>query len=366
MNVLSALVTVPYVNAEIHGVTSLVIAGFISVVSILALAGVMIYKSCISIRNGQEVFGQTHIAPYFTSLLLSNLTQSVGSLLNIRWLSMKGTVFGPACVAQGITKNVGNVGTAVWSLVVALHAFDILFLRRPQRRIALIATLVGSWTLIFCTDMFGIVILQNKNDGPFFGISGYWCWITASYPRARFWLEYAYMFISAGLCAIIYVLIYLRLRGNISGSGWSLRIRRIPKSERWAVKLSRDEIDSRLYKLAKQLILYPLAYTLIIIPIAVARFIDFSGVEVPLWFTVLADFFFNLNGFFNVLIFAITIRYRATTCHLKLSCPRKSLQITNFGITPFVLSPSLQSTLEDVDLEKGGQDLSEELKTEGL
>ncbi|KAF8526879.1 hypothetical protein BU17DRAFT_82314 [Hysterangium stoloniferum] len=299
------------------------------------------------------------------SLLLSNLIQSVGSLLNIHWLRMKATVFGPVCVAQGITKNVGNVGTAVWSLVLALHAFDVLFLRRTQRRATLIITLLGSWALIFCTDMFGIVILQNKNDGPFFGISGYWCWITQSYPRARLWLEYAYMFTSAGLCGIIYVLIYLRLRGNISGSGWSLRLRRIPKSERWAVKLSRDEIDSRLYKFAKQLVLYPLAYTLIIIPIAVARFIDFCGMDVPFWFTISADFFFNLNGCFNVLIFAITIRYTEATYNLKLSSPRKSLQITNFGITPFVSSPSLKRTFR-IALEKGGQDLCEELKTEGV
>jgi len=39
-----------------------------------------------------------------------------------------------------------------------------------------------------------------------------------------------------------------------------------------------------------------LVYTLVIIPIAVARFVDFAGYDVPFWLTITADFFFNLNG----------------------------------------------------------------------
>jgi hypothetical protein len=59
--------------------------------------------------------------------------------------------------------------------IIAFHAFDVLFLRRKQREATLWVTIVGTWTFIFCVDMFGPVFLQNPDQGPFFGISGYWC-----------------------------------------------------------------------------------------------------------------------------------------------------------------------------------------------
>lgn len=67
------------------------------------------------------------------------------------------------------------------------------------------------------------------------------------------------MFVSAFFCAIIHSIIFLRLRGNLSGDGWrGIRFRRIPRSERWVVKLARDEVDSKMYKVAMQLMWYGL------------------------------------------------------------------------------------------------------------
>ena len=96
-------------------------------------------------------------------------------------------------------------------------------------------------------------------------------------------------------------------------------------------------------------------YTLLIIPIAVCRFADFAGRAVPFWLTIAADAVFNLNGasaprpraralthgcragFLNVLLFGATYRRIPLTYLPSLSAPRKSLWITNYGITPFVL-----------------------------
>jgi hypothetical protein len=62
------------------------------------------------------------------------------------------------------------------------------------------------------------------------------------------------MFVSAFFCAILYSIVFLRLRGNLSGEGWrSIRFRGIPRSERWLLTLARDEVDSNMYKVAMQL-----------------------------------------------------------------------------------------------------------------
>jgi len=334
--ILEALTTVPYSNAQAHGIVALTIVGVVSFVSILVLGVVMATKAY---KYGGGILPQTHVAPYFTSLLIANFIQAIGSILNINWLIQGGTAYEPACVAQGAAKNIGNVGTALWSLILAFHLFDVLFLRRKQRQITLWATVMGTWIFIFCIDMFGPVFLQAPSQGPFFGVSGHWCWITSNYPRARVFLEYMFMFIAAFFCGIIHSIVFLRLRGNLSGDSWrNIRFRRIPSSDRWALKLARDEVDSKMYKVAMQLMWYPLIYTIGIIPIAVARFVEFSGHVVPFWLTISADFLFNLNGFFNVLLFAATYKRLPEMCLPTLSEPRRSIHNANYGITPFVIS----------------------------
>ncbi|KAF8579735.1 hypothetical protein K439DRAFT_371584 [Ramaria rubella] len=294
---LEALATVPYSPQQVAGVTALVVAGFTSLVAILFLAVVMMIKCYQASRQGGGFLQQTHVAPYFVSLLAANLIQSIGSVLNMEWLQQGGTIFEPSCVVQGIAKNIGNVGTSFWSLIIAFHAFDLLFLRRKQHKLTLWATIIATWVFTLCVDSFGSIFLQNEADGPFFGVSGYWCWITSNYPRSRIFTEYMFMFVAAFLCAILHTVVFLRLRGNLSGEGWrNIRFRRIPRSERWVLKVARDEVDNRMFKVATQLMWYPLVYTLVIIPIAVARFVDFAGYDVPFWLTITADFFFNLNG----------------------------------------------------------------------
>jgi hypothetical protein len=113
------------------------------------------------------------------------------------------------------------------------------------------------------------------------------CWITSNYPRARIFLEYMFvsrwmrllltsmelhltslkMFVSAFFCAIIHSVIFLRLRGNLGGNGWrNIHFRRIPRSERWALKLARDEVDGKMYKVAMQLMWYdPLLYGYVVV-----------------------------------------------------------------------------------------------------
>lgn len=126
-----------------------------------------------------------------------------------------------------------------------------------------------------------------------------------------------------------------------------------------------------------------LVYTICIIPIAVARFVDFSGNDVPFWLTIAADFLFNLNGellmlyldmvnlkdikclgFFNVLLFAATYRRIPLTYLPSFSEPRKSLHITNFGITPFILPAGDEDKVITPKTEQHEQDAANAARTE--
>jgi len=104
------------------------------------------------------------------------------------------------------------------------------------------------------------------------------------------------------------------------------------------------------------------------LPIALARFLDFAGDGVPFWFTILADFFFNLNGLFNVIIFVITLKHARNTLIVKLNAPRKSIYATNFGITPFVVPsdappvPSLLSSQTAVSNTRDVKDIDRDIE----
>lgn len=100
----------------------------------------------------------------------------------------------------GGIKQAGNVGTALWSFMIALHLFNLLFLRWKSTRIGLIITLIGGWACVVVVVSVGPGFIQSAARGPYFGVSGVWCWITDEYPREQFFLEY--FFVSHDICDV--------------------------------------------------------------------------------------------------------------------------------------------------------------------
>ena len=121
---------------------------------------------------------------------------------------------GFACDVQGFFINVGDVGSSVWSLVIAIHTF--LLLAGGQRTKAWAAEKStsgkGRWILCACIwsgDIFlgliGPLLVQklHPEKGPFCtdlmitltdyivnGAGGGWCWIGKLYPLERIFFHY--------------------------------------------------------------------------------------------------------------------------------------------------------------------------------
>ncbi|KAI9458884.1 hypothetical protein BJY52DRAFT_1223290 [Lactarius psammicola] len=308
----------------------------------------------------------TYIPALFGSLITSNLLQSIGTLINWRWVVDGGVSSGMLCSAQGVSvatsrvhtlafspprhhheggiKQAGNVGTAVWSFALALHAFRLLFLRsRVARRIKWLVLTLGWFFVVFIVSI-GPLALQKKDLGPYFGPSGYWCWITHQYPIEQTLLEYVIEWTSAFISFLLYVAVLLRVRGNLikdSEGHWSLRW--VPRSKSWQLAFARDYLDSCTIKIVAIIVWYPVTYTILILPISIARFASYSGARVPDGFTFVADVIFALGGFVNLLLFLGTRRFipdPQTTPDFSTprSCPSKAQ--ASSGVTPFVFSPT--------------------------
>jgi len=73
--------------------------------------GLLSQLSAIRSRRSfdKTLFIRTHVATYFISLLICNLDQAIGGLLNIPWVVAGRVYSGVACTAQGLIKQFGNV-----------------------------------------------------------------------------------------------------------------------------------------------------------------------------------------------------------------------------------------------------------------
>lgn len=72
--------------------------------------------------------------------------------------------------------------------MIALHLFNLLFLRWESTVIGLIATLIGGWSAVGAIVTSGEIIQDSR--GPYYNVVGYWCDISNEYPIQQFFLEF--------------------------------------------------------------------------------------------------------------------------------------------------------------------------------
>ncbi|KAG9220987.1 hypothetical protein CCMSSC00406_0002413 [Pleurotus cornucopiae] len=162
--------TVPYTAREANGVTALVVISCFSLVAVVGLLGAIVL-SAFNTRNwkDQNLFVRTHVAAYFISLLLCDFFQAVGSILGATWIRQMGVHYGSTCVAQGVLKHLSDVGSAVWTLVIATNTFCLLFLEIRLRHFVLWSTLIAGWFGIGAIVIAGPASLNTVKKGPFLG-----------------------------------------------------------------------------------------------------------------------------------------------------------------------------------------------------
>jgi len=323
-----------YSGGERSGIIVVGVAGVLSILAPLLLLLTTAYTHQRYI----------HVIAYYASLLVSNGLQAIGTIMNFKWVSQGAVTPGQFCSTQGGIKQAGNVGTALWSFFIAVHLFNLLFLRFPETKIGLFATLVLGWALIALVVLAGPAAIEKPQRGPYFGVAGLWCWITPEYPLPRFYLEYFFEFVSAGLGFVLYTAILLRVRGNLYSEDGKWRLRFLARGEEWKLSVGRDIIDASMFRVAVNMVWYPIAYSLLILPVGLSRLIAFNGHDVPTWATLFTDVIFNLTGFVNVMLFVGTRRLLPDTDTLpNLSMPRREISSKSSeanGVTPFTLMRS--------------------------
>ena len=137
--------------------------------------------------------------PFFVSLLVANVLQAIGTLINGRWVTDRNVEAGHLCTAQGGIKQAGNVGMALWytlsppffvtsclahacrvrqlarSFALSLHVFMLLFVRRLTiSALHCWILLAAGWFLVAFDVAIGPTAIETAARGPYFGPTGYW------------------------------------------------------------------------------------------------------------------------------------------------------------------------------------------------
>jgi len=288
----------------------------LSLLSGLAIVGLLltITVSVFNTRNSADrsLFVRSHAFAYFLCLLLCWLLQSVGTGLSIQWIQDKVVSQGSLCTAQGALKHTADVGIAVWTTIMAIHAFCVSFLDLRMVKLVMITLLASGWIIIFVVVGSG-AFLAGSPEVPFYGVVGQWCGVARSSHQIAH--LYSVMVTGAFLSIILCSLTFLRVRGNLLRDGWRLSFQRTSGKA-----LSSDPTQHA----AQQILSYPVTFAALFMPHAVVQFVKWSGKPITFEWSIFANAVYLLSGIMTVILFA-------TSRHI---LPLSSLRIGGWYLVP--------------------------------
>ncbi|KAF8342805.1 uncharacterized protein EI90DRAFT_2892443, partial [Cantharellus anzutake] len=219
-----------------------------------------------------------------------------GGIINVKWAADAAVYPGSLCNWQGILKNVGDVGVAMFILAITIHTAAVLLWRWkvPRRSTVPLVVMLAIWLFIALENGISWALYHRRE---YITDTGMWCWIGPKYTRQRILFEYAWMWITTFFTLLVYVPLYFSLRGNLYVSG--LRVI-------WTNCRSSADPWQTNGRRAGPMLWYPLAYTITVLPIAICRWRAFNGHDVPWAATVVSDVLFCSSGLVNSLLYPLT------------------------------------------------------------
>jgi len=120
-----------------------------------------------------------HTTFSFVPVLTTDFIQALGWTLISYHLAHNSVIPSPACTIQGILINTGDLSSAIWSFVIAVHTFLVLTggkdwgewaARKSLQGKARWIICAGLWFAVVFLGVIGIVAIERINtpdDGPF-------------------------------------------------------------------------------------------------------------------------------------------------------------------------------------------------------
>ncbi|CAE6450550.1 unnamed protein product [Rhizoctonia solani] len=334
------------------GMSAIVATGLASSLAVVILLGYVV-RNHVQLRKLELTgptkrsshFFRTHVDFYMLSLLLADLLQGLGAVVNIEWIRGAECYCGSLCRAQGVIQTLGETGVAMSTLAISVHTFVVIFFSWHPPTGAAGARIWGTviafiWLYLSLCVSVGFAVNQKKVGSAsagvaledFYAPTPFYCWIGQGYLIERIIFEYFWIWSAALSSIVLYSLLFLRMRGYISVDPrrWThirFHWRRTSSSDMsyvtgpGGVRLQAMATPSgRLVikqetKDALKMLYYPLGYTILTLPLSIARWSTFNPsapvlgrtpAETPFVATAIVVTIFGLSGVVNVIMFVST------------------------------------------------------------
>ncbi|KAI9508222.1 hypothetical protein F5148DRAFT_980131 [Russula earlei] len=283
-------------NGESIGLALTAEASFLScasvvIILILICRNVLWYRKTFPGGDWKLFQGPADI--YMFTLFLFDILQAMGGILDVRWAHNGIVTKGAYCNAQGIIQQIGELGVALTTLLLAVHTFVGALWRvgLDARRFAfglvcLVCVFIALWVSIGAST--------NKNyEAP----TPYWCWISPKFKGERLGGEYVWLWVALFASAFLYIPLYFWTEGRLS----------VDPDSWYKFHTSKPDqtVEYAQRRASLGMLLYPLAYSFVVLPLSVARWMLFSHDHVSSASQFFGVSMFNLSGFINVLLFLI-------------------------------------------------------------
>ncbi|KAJ7032179.1 hypothetical protein C8F04DRAFT_665153 [Mycena alexandri] len=285
-----------YTRRQNVGLVVVSLAGFLSLAAVVGMFG-FILRNIIRARNFEDPRKRRLIKGpmdlFVLSLFTADLFQSLGVVMDVRWINDGVVRVGALCTAQGVLQNIGQAGIAMTTLIITLQTFDSIWRRGGVTSLRWASILVGIiWVFLILTVAISASV---HNDPAFYAPTPYWCWISSSYPNYRIALENFWLWIGFAVSVLYIPLLFFDTGRIIPG-----------EPDWWTFKLhTRSSGNSE--RRSQLAIICALAYCLPVLPTSLARWFLVVHGDVKPFASAEAQFIikgiFSLSGVCDVVAF---------------------------------------------------------------
>jgi len=234
-----------------------------------------------------------------TGRLVMVLTSTVALSAASNLLTPLVTLDDSLCVIQAVTMQLGDISSAMWTVIIAFNLFFVLVAKKQEKNIEIWYHLIG-WPIPIV-----LTLLPSITDS--YGHVAVWCWIRSE-GTGNIW-RFACLYVPLMISFIIIIFLYLLI---------FLRLSRVFKKSAWA---KTDDLINKENRLLRSLFIFPIIFLAIWTFPTINRIYGWiTGNHAVFVLLLIHSITACLQGFLNSLVYGLNSKARKRLS--ELLCPR--------------------------------------------
>jgi hypothetical protein len=294
------------------------VVAILSLTSTLGLLSFLTYRFIFWQRYYKRPLAQNQYVVLIYNLLLVDLQQAIAFLISLHWVSRGSVHFGEtACYLQGWWIQIGDPGSGLFVLSIALHTGAVVLRGRQLPFRNFVYCVIALWLFILTLGFIPVGLYGSKafviteanwvctstcslmleHDSTKFCLT-LQCWLSPQKQNERLWGHYLWIFLSEFGTIVLYAIMFFYLR------------RRMQQAK--ILRRGQQESLQRLNRVVIYMVIYPVVYVLLSLPLAAGRMATAQGNSPSKNYFAVAGSLMALSGLMDVIVYTVTRRHLIT------------------------------------------------------